>query len=135
MSTSQNSSSSAGNRPPPSDPKGVAKGRVGEADYNVEFYPGFASAISVNGSPLYRQAGTFILPEGDLQPWSSHAVKINCPTQGYSLVLNVEDPNYVIDRIEVTLRNPGGNGGGVKAHQAGTKVTVENAAMTCPPTC
>lgn len=133
MSTNENTAN--GSQRPPSDPKGKAQGKVNGHDYDVEFYPGFASAVSVNGSQLYRQTGSFVLPAGDKQPWSSHAVKISCASQGYTLVLNVEDPNYVIDKIELTLRDPGGKGGGVTAQQAGTKVTVDNAAATCPPVC
>lgn len=135
MSTTENGTSSPEQRPPPSDPNGVAEGKVGDHDYRVGFYPGFASRISVNGTPIYQQRAPFVLP-GDVQrPSASHALEINCPTLGYSLVLQVDDPSYVIDKIELTLRDPGANGGGVKAHQAGTTLTVDNAATTCPPIC
>jgi hypothetical protein len=134
MSTTENNSSNA-QRPPPSDPNGVAEGNVGGKQYQVKFYPGFASAISVNGTPLYKQKGFFVLPGDDKHPRSSHAVEISCPSHGYTLTLNVDDPSYVIDKIEVTLRDPGATGGGVTAQQAGTTITVDNAAATCPPIC
>jgi hypothetical protein len=135
MSTSENDTLSA-HRPPPSDPNGKAQGKVDGCDYQVAFYPGFASAISVNGTPLYKQSGSFVLPSGTTRPWSSHAVEISCPTHGYTLVVHLDDPQHVVDRIELVLRDPNtGNGGGVTAQQSGTKVTVDNAAATCPPVC
>ncbi|HET7232084.1 MAG TPA: hypothetical protein VFJ16_18905 [Longimicrobium sp.] len=128
-------------RPAPSNPHGTARGKSGDHEYHLSFYPGFASGISVNGTDIYRQGkdDRFVLPAGTERPWSSHAVEIKSPTKGYTVVLHVDDPDHVVDRIEMRLRDPGTQasaGGGVfAAQQTGDTVVIDNSAMTCPPNC
>lgn len=127
------------NRPNPSPSHRVERKKCGEHDYEVGFYPGFASRIQVNGTEVYKQGETFVLPNGMSKPLSSHAVQIRC-TKGYNVVLQVDDPHHVIDQIVVKLRDPeevARDGGGVFANQqtGGDTVTIDNSALTCPPNC
>jgi hypothetical protein len=139
-------------RPHPSHPHRMAIGKAGEHEYQVGFYPGFASRIRVNGEDLYRQAEgeAFVLPSGATRPWSSHAVELTSRTKGYTVVLHVDDPQHVVEKIVVKLRDPaphehfdqarGRVGGGVKAHQggpggAGDTVEIDNTPTICPPMC
>jgi len=126
-------------RPHPSPSHRVERKKCGEHDYEVGFYPGFASRIQVNDTEMYKQGETFVLPSGSNKPLSSHAVTINC-SKGYEVVLHVDDPHHVVDQIVVKLREPaqsGREGGGVFANQTGKgdTVTVDNQANTCPPNC
>lgn len=127
------------NRPDPSPSHRVERKKCGEHDYEVGFYPGFASRIEVNGTEVYKQGETFVLPSGSNKPLSSHAVQISC-SKGYNVVLQFDDPHHVIDQIVVTLRDPrevAREGGGVFANQPGNgdKVTIDNTAQICPPNC
>ena len=139
MSTTETEATES-HRPAPSNPHGTARGKSGEHEYHLSFYPGFASGISVNGTDIYRQrkGEFFVLPAGTERPWSSHAVEIKSPTKGYTVVLHVDDPDHVVDRIEVRLRDPGTGpkaGGGVIAAQAGDTVVIDNTPTVCPPVC
>jgi hypothetical protein len=138
MSSVENSTHS---RPQPSASHRVEHGRCGEHDYEVGFYPGFASRIDVNGTEIYKQPDgeSFVLPNGASKPFSSHAVEIKC-SKGYNVVLHMDDPHHVVDQIIVKLRDPDAaarDGGGVFANQAGhgDTVTIDNTAATCPPIC
>ncbi|HET7462822.1 MAG TPA: hypothetical protein VFJ82_16330 [Longimicrobium sp.] len=117
----------------------TAHGKSGEHDYDVSFYAGFASSVTVNETELYRQPAdeTFVLPAGTSRPWSSHAVEIRS-SKGYTVVLHIDDPAHVVDRIELYLRDPGTEPkprGGIAAQQAGDKVVVDNTPTVCPPVC
>lgn len=127
------------NRPNPSPSHRVERKKCGQHDYEVGFYPGFASSIKVNETEVYKQGETFVLPSGMSKPLSSHAVQIRC-SKGYNVVLQLDDPHHVIDEIVVKLRDPdemAREGGGVFANQVGggDTVTIENKAQTCPPNC
>jgi hypothetical protein len=127
------------NRPDPSPSHRVERKKCGEHDYEVGFYPGFASRISVNGEDVYKQGETFVLPNGSSKPLSSHALEITS-SKGYNVILHMDDPHHVVDQIVITLRDPKAkDGGGVFANQqgngAGDTVTVVNSAHTCPPDC
>jgi hypothetical protein len=139
MSSAENGSHVTHNRPNPSPSHRVERKKCGEHDYEVGFYPGFASRIEVNGTEVYKQGETFVLPSGTSKPLSSHAVQIRC-SKGYNVVLQLDDPHHVIDQIVVTLRDPSEvarAGGGVFANQQGNgdKVTIDNTAQICPPNC
>ena len=125
-------------RPSPSPSHRVEKKKCGEHDYEVGFYPGFASRIAVNGTEVYKQSETFVLPSGTEKPLTSHAVRIKC-SKGYEVVLHMEDPHHVVDQIVVKLRGPeqvAQDGGGVYANQTSNdEVTIDNQAHTCPPNC
>jgi hypothetical protein len=126
------------NRPNPSPSHRVERKKCGEHDYEVGFYPGFASRIQVNETEVYKQGETFVLPNGMSKPLSSHAVQIRC-SKGYNVVLQLDDPHHVIDQIVVKLRDPdevARAGGGVFANQhTGDEVIIENKAQICPPNC
>jgi hypothetical protein len=125
-------------RPHPTPSHRVEKKKCGDHDYEVGFYPGFASRIQVNGTEVYKQDETFVLPAGTNKPLSSHAVQIKS-TKGYEVVLHFDDPHHVVDQIVVKLRDPEASSpnGGVHANQnsGGDEVTIDNTAHTCPPHC
>jgi len=141
MSSAENNTHS---RPQPSPSHRVERKKCGEHDYEVGFYPGFASRISVNGTDVYKQpeGESFVLPNGASKPLTSHAVEIKC-SKGYNVVLHMEDPHHVVDQIVIKLKDPAAiarEGGGVFANQGagggnGDTVTIENTAATCPPIC
>ena len=128
-------------RPEPSPSTRQVKKTVGGHDVTATFYPGFARSITVNDDPVYTQAtdgpDPFVLPDGAERPWSSSAVELTS-TKGYNVTLYVDDPNHVVERIQVTLRGSGG----VKASESnvaggGTPdvVTIDNTPVICPPFC
>jgi hypothetical protein len=127
-------------RPEPSPSTRKVQKNVGGHDVTASFYPGFARSIEVNGEPVYTQAtdgpDPFVLPDGADQPWSSSAVELTS-TKGYNVTLYVDDPNHVVESIQVTLRGPGG----VKASEGGSGggapdlVTIHNTPVICPPFC
>lgn len=133
-----------GHRPDPSPPHKVMKKSMGQHEFTAGFYPGFASSIKVNGESVYEQTEhgphPFVLPSGSEKPWSTCALDLSS-TKGYRVVLHLDDPDHVIDHIEVVLRDPKVNGGGVAAFSAdggadgGDTVTIDNRAVTCPPLC
>jgi hypothetical protein len=138
MSSAENSTHT---RPQPSPSHRVERKKCGEHDYEVGFYPGFASRIQVNDTELYRQPDgeSFVLPNGASRPFSTHAVEIKC-SKGYNVVLHMEDPHHVVDQIVIKLKDTVRDGGGVFANQAGgggngDTVTIDNTAATCPPIC
>jgi hypothetical protein len=138
MSSAENSTHT---RPQPSPSHRVERKKCGEHEYEVGFYPGFASRIQVNGTELYKQpeGESFVLPNGASKPFSSHAVEIKC-SKGYNVVLHMEDPHHVVDQIVIKLKDTVHVNGGVFANQAagggnGDTVTIDNTAATCPPIC
>ena len=133
-----------GHRPDPSPAHREVKKAVGSHEFTAGFYPGFASSIKVNGVSVYEQKTDgphpFVLPSGSVRPMSTCAVDL-CSSRGYRVTLHLDDPDHCIDHIEVFLRDPKKNGGGVTAMSEGgpsddgDTVTIENRAVTCPPLC
>ena len=128
-------------RPEPSDPHKVVKKDVGGHEFTAAFYPGFARSITVNGDSVYDQKADgphpFVLPAGSEKPWSTSAVELTS-AKGYRVVVHLDDPDHVIDHIELVLRDPSANGGGVVAHQTGgggDLVKIANTPVICPPYC
>jgi hypothetical protein len=125
----------------PSPDRHVAKKNFGRHEFTAGFYPGFARSILVNGEEVYDQEKhgpcPFVLPHGQDKPLGSCAIELSS-TKGYAFVLHVEDPDHVVDKIEITLKPKAG--GGVTAFSddgGGTpdKITVNNTALLCPPNC
>ncbi|HEV7588116.1 MAG TPA: hypothetical protein VGO40_08275 [Longimicrobium sp.] len=108
-------------------------------EVSAGFYPGFARAISVDGVSLYDQKVDgpfpFNLPDGK-EAWASSAMSLSS-TKGYRVVLSLDDPNHAIDHLELVLRPPPKEDGGVIAHQAGggDRWTIDNTVVLCPPMC
>lgn len=133
-----------GHRPDPSNPHKVVTKSVGKHEFTAGLYPGFASAVKVNGVSVYEQREDgphpFVLPSGSDRPFSTHALDLSS-TRGYRVVLHVDDPDHVVDHIEVVLRDPKKNGGGVNAFSDGggdddiDTVSIDNTPMLCPPMC
>ena len=134
-----------GHRPDPSPSHKKVKKAVGKHEFTAGFYPGFASSIAVNGVSVYDQKTDgpfpFVLPSGAEKPMSTSAIDLSS-TRGYHVVLHLDDPDHVVDHIEVVLRDPGTNGGGVQAMSAdggaddgGDTVTIDNTPVICPPFC
>jgi hypothetical protein len=122
----------------PSPPYMVVTKEIGGYEVSAGFYPGFVSAITVGGASLYDQKSDgpmpFNLPEGE-GPWTSSALSLSS-SKGYRVVLSVDDPDQVIDKLNLTLRRPLTEGGGVVAHQEGDDEWIINdRAVTCPPNC
>ncbi len=125
----------------PSPDRHVAKKSIGRHEFTAGFYPGFARSILVNGEEVYDQQKhgpyPFVLPHGEDKPLGSCAIELSS-TKGYSFVLHVEDPDHVVDKIEITLKPKAG--GGVMAFTDDTSegpdtITVNNTALLCPPNC
>lgn len=131
-----------GMRPDPSDPHKVVTQDVDGHKFTAGFYPGFASSIAVNGVSLYNQKGEggihpFVLPAGSDRPFSTSAVDLTS-SKGHRVTIHLDDPDHVIDHVEVVLRDPragvaamsadGGAGGG-------DTVTIDNQPVLCPPMC
>ncbi|HEX8905675.1 MAG TPA: hypothetical protein VF771_12565 [Longimicrobiaceae bacterium] len=128
-------------RPDPSPSHKVVKKNVGRHEFTAGFYPGFARTITVNGDDVYDQERDgpypFVLPNGDEKPWKKSEIEISS-TKGYSFTITVDDPDHVIDKIEVTMKASAG--GGVVAYSGDTEpdpdtITVSNTALLCPPNC
>jgi hypothetical protein len=128
-------------RPEPSQSHKKVTKNVGGHEFTAGFYPGFARSVVVNGESVYDQAtdgpNPFVLPNGSERPWSSSAVELSSG-KGYSVLLYIDDPRHVVERIEVTLRTPGGVGafeGGGAASGEPDVVVIENTPVICPPFC
>jgi hypothetical protein len=93
---------------PPSNPNGKAE----KDGYSARFYPGFVRRLAVRApdgteTELYKQSETFFLPPGTRKPWPISGLEFVRP-DGRRLVLQVEDPDQQIDRIEIHLKGSGG---------------------------
>jgi hypothetical protein len=130
-----------GHRPPPSDPHQKCDDG---GDYEVAFYPGFASRIEVGGKEIYKQADgqPFVLPAGSEKPFSSHALTITNKAHSVTVTLHIDDPHDYVHRIHIELLDPESKraqkaeGTRVVAHQGGgTTVKVDNTPILCPPDC
>lgn len=139
-------------RPPPSDPRKKVCQDVDGCEVSAEFYPGFASRIQVNGVQLYLQSqdgpDPFVLPEPEAKP-DPRSVTVISSTRGYTVTITLDDPDHVVDSIEMVMRDPrapesiarrvgaSGSAGGVAAFQSGgpDKVTIVNTPTLCPPNC
>jgi hypothetical protein len=122
----------------PSPPHKVVSKEIGGYEVSAGFYPGFVRAITVDGVSLYDQKSDgpmpFVLPEGE-GPWTSSALSLSS-SKGYRVVLHLDDPNQAIDKLDLVLRPPRTEGGGVVAHQeGGDEWTIYNTTVLCPPYC
>lgn len=116
---------------PPSNPdKSVEKD-----GYRAQFYPGFVRRLAVRGPDgdveLYDQGGEpFILPPGDTDPWPSSTLEFVRP-DGRRVLLQIDDPDRQIGRIEVYLK-----GDGAMTDGSGELLLIcEDGPILCPPTC
>lgn len=128
-------------RPEPSPSYKQVTKDVDGTEFTAAFYPGFARVIAVNGETLYDQQADgpnpFVLPSGSDKPWSSSAVQLTSG-KGYVVMLQIDDPEHVVDHIEIVLRDPKARHSDkrVVAFQAGgDRVTINNTPVICPPYC
>lgn len=130
-------------RPDPSPPHKVVKKGVGDHEFTAGFYPGFARSITVNGVNVYNQKEDgpfpFVLPSGEDKPWHSSVIDLSS-TKGYHLVLHLDDPDHVVERVVLHLRHPDSNDAvarSVAAFQGGDgdEVAIDETPVICPPFC
>jgi hypothetical protein len=134
---------------PPSNPNAM----VQKDGYSARFYPGFVRRLAVRSpegteTELYRQSGTFFLPPGFDKPWATSTLEFVRP-DGRRLVLQIEDPDQQIDRIEVHLKGKDGTPAPVMGEPdamapadeepppppPGEVLICEDGAVLCPPWC
>jgi hypothetical protein len=135
---------------PPSNPNGRAE----KDGFKASFYPGFVRRLAVRGADgaeteLYRQSETFYLPPGFDKPWSSSTLEFTRP-DGRRIVLQLEDPDQQIDRIEIHFKGNGTAGfvpiGGYSGDLSpsgdpppppppGEVLICEDGVVLCPPIC
>jgi hypothetical protein len=100
------------------------------AGYDVCFYPGFVRKLSVaeDGieTPVYEQERVFVLPPGQLSPWTSHTLELR--GNGRELMMQLFDPNQQIERVEIVLK-PRGEG------RKPERLILDNGPVLCPPFC
>ena len=129
-----------GYRPEPSDPHMVVLAEVDGQRVTAGFYPGFARCITLNGVTVYNQKENgplpFVLPPGSDKPISTSALEFSS-TKGYRVTVHLDDPDHVIDHVEVVVRDPRA---GVEARSAdagagGDTWGADNRPMICPPYC
>ena len=126
-------------RPEPSDPHRMISAEVEGQKVTASFYPGFARAITLNGATVYDQKvdgpDPFVLPAGTEKPFSTSALEFTS-SKGYRVTVQVDDPDHVVDYIEVVVRDPRG---GVAAMQGGggggDTWGANNTPTLCPPIC
>lgn len=129
-----------GHRPDPSDPHKVVTADVDGHRVSAGFYPGFARSITLNGVTVYNQKEhgphPFVLPAGSDKPFSTSALEFSS-SKGYRVTVHLDDPDHVVDHIEVVLRDPRA---GVEAMSAdggagGDHWGADNTPTLCPPMC
>jgi hypothetical protein len=133
---------------PPSNPNGRAE----KNGFRASFYPGFVRRLAVRSpdgteTELYRQSETFFLPPGQNKPWATSTVEFTQP-DGRRIVLQMDDPDQLVDRIEIHFK-AGGSAGAVPiatpgdalfkgeppAAEGGVVLVLEDGVVLCPPLC
>lgn len=112
-------------------------------DYELTFYPGFASRAVVrreDGSEveLYQQKETYKLPEGKKKPETKHKLKLKGGKHQQDITLDIQDPGLRIARITVELyaASPRDGISTMSLDDGGNEeVVVTNDAKCCPPDC
>jgi hypothetical protein len=112
---------------PPSPPREC----VNVGGYEVCFYPGFVRRLVLvnpdgTETPGYEQKSPFVLPPGQVKPWPSSTIEVQ--GNGASIMVQVNDPDQQIDRMEISLKARDGSG-------KGARLVVEDVAVLCPPLC
>lgn len=85
---------------------------VDKDGYRATFYPGFVSRLAVKDpatgteTELYQQTEIFCLPPGSDKPWPTSTLHFARP-DGRRIVLQIEDPDQQIGRIEIHLKSAG----------------------------
>lgn len=135
---------------PPSNPNQ----RVEQNGYSARFYPGFVRRLALRApdgteTELYRQSETFFLPPGADKPWPTSALEFVRP-DGRRLVVQIEDPDQQIDRIEIHLKGSGATPAPLGAEMdalssmddgppppppPGEVLVCEDGVVLCPPWC
>lgn len=113
---------------------------VNAAGYELFFYPGFSSRVSVMGAQgreteLYRQTEVYALPEG--QPISStrHAFQLRGGEHDRDFAFSIDDPKHQVARVIVELYGPDHVPGAGNQDQIVERVIYHQDAQTCPPRC
>ena len=118
---------------------GVEHWTVQKGGYAVSLYPGFASraVLQTAGGPveLYRQNGSYRLPDGAPGAARQHQIALQGGRYGRDLALSVHDPKHEVARVRVYLYGDDHvPGSGIQTEPVET-LDVDNKAATCPPAC
>jgi hypothetical protein len=111
-------------------------------EFTAGFYPGFASSITVNGVSVYNQKEDgpypFVLPGTEDKPWSSSLLSLSS-SKGYRVVISLDDPNHVIERMVLRLRDPRSEESLARSvvgfQDDADEVVIEETPVLCPPFC
>ncbi|HEX5725720.1 MAG TPA: hypothetical protein VFX98_09670 [Longimicrobiaceae bacterium] len=133
---------------PPGLPASNPTQVVAQQGYTATFYPGFVRTLSVTpaGSEpvvLYDQSGSFVLPVGALEPYTSSVVEFAGGPQQRRLVLRVDDPRREVAAIAVYLKPPGWRDNPpaeppdppVPAGAGEEVLLIRDTPFLCPPIC
>jgi hypothetical protein len=137
QSSNPASSEAAAARPAPGR---VEHWTVTQGDYSLTFYPGFASRAVIRSASggsaveLYRQVGSFGLPEGSAAS-GEHLITLRGGRFNRDITFAVRDPKHEMKRFTVHLYDDRHMPGAAVVDQAVEVLEVHNEAKTCPPDC
>lgn len=117
-------------------PPSPSEKHVSKDTYELSFYPGFVSRVTVVQDSiedaLFVQDQPFVLPAGTTTPWTTSAFHLRGGPNQRHIRLEIHDPQQGIEYIEVKFKPKAGLvvGGG-----EGETVRVTNGPVLCPPAC
>ena len=118
------------------DPGASPSRECRDADgYHTCFYPGFVRRVVVTRDGvehvLYEQQGSFRLPDGDTEPWTSSEFEFSGGPNAQDITLRIDDPLHRIARIDIVFRPTEGG-----TEEGGEEtVTIFDTPVICPPNC
>ncbi|MBA4157002.1 MAG: hypothetical protein H0X65_05950 [Gemmatimonadetes bacterium] len=109
--------------------------------YELTFYPGFVSRVTVRGDggaehELYKQRNVYHLPKGQAKPRTKHKLRLKGGKKKQNITLDIDDPELRIARITVELYGEDHQPGGGETEDVVVEtMEVQNFPKTCPPWC
>ncbi|HEX8153858.1 MAG TPA: hypothetical protein VF698_12065 [Thermoanaerobaculia bacterium] len=88
--------------------------------YAVTFYPGFATRVTIGGTELYRQVGSYDV--GTNAPSGRHLIRVAGGDLRNPVTLSIDDPGHQIARLKVNFY-------GEKS------LVIDDTVVYCPPFC